>query len=292
MLQNLLVVNYTGWEKEIPFHIHLGASPQLEEMNNIVTQFKWLQGTKDVYMQEKNIVLRSMWLDSIGSITKNASPNTLILIFEDDIQISESYFQCLLILINTYDRNPKCRNSNLVGFSPIPVRIIEMSKPNYRYLQKNYMSRACVWPGSWNRFMIDFMYARGLVMMYPNLPGEMGFATTLHEDGMTVWKKTNKAKDPRDADLVSSIFLLKDTGVFPSYTDLATFGLHMQPSTVEDLMFEGVAFSHNITKSWRFQKCGALHSRWAPSGVDFSLSVKEAQLCVANPHSSVFTISS
>ena len=51
-------------------------------------------------------------------------------------------------------------------------------------------SRASTWPRSWKRFMIDFMYGRGDVMLYPNAPADpasryasLSFSTTYMERG-------------------------------------------------------------------------------------------------------------
>jgi hypothetical protein len=44
-------------------------------------------------------------------------------------------------------------------------------------------SRSNVWPRSWKRFLIDFMYGRGLVMLYPNLNEQRAFSTTYMERG-------------------------------------------------------------------------------------------------------------
>ena len=44
-------------------------------------------------------------------------------------------------------------------------------------------SRSNVWPRSWKRFLIDFMYGRGYVMLYPNLNDQRAFSTTYMEHG-------------------------------------------------------------------------------------------------------------
>ena len=44
-------------------------------------------------------------------------------------------------------------------------------------------SRSNVWPRSWKRFLIDFMYGRGYVMLYPNLADQRAFSTTYMERG-------------------------------------------------------------------------------------------------------------
>ena len=53
-------------------------------------------------------------------------------------------------------------------------------------------SRSNVWPRSWKRFLIDFMYGRGLAMLYPNLRLQRSFSTTFMERG------GHSAKDGRE----------------------------------------------------------------------------------------------
>ena len=44
-------------------------------------------------------------------------------------------------------------------------------------------ARCNTWARSWKRFLIDFMYGRGLVMLYPSFDNERCFATTYMERG-------------------------------------------------------------------------------------------------------------
>lgn len=59
-------------------------------------------------------------------------------------------------------------------------------------------ARCNVWPRSWKRFLIDFMFARGLVMLYPSLSKERCFSTTYMERG------GHSGKDGRDEAIASS----------------------------------------------------------------------------------------
>jgi len=60
--------------------------------------------------------------------------------------------------------------------------------------------RSNSWARSWKRFMVDFMYGRGYVMIYPNLPLGAGWATTKHLFGEHVAVE-HVHKDPRVAPL-------------------------------------------------------------------------------------------
>ena len=59
-------------------------------------------------------------------------------------------------------------------------------------------ARCNVWPRSWKRFLIDFMFARGLVMLYPSFSKERCFSTTYMERG------GHSGKDGRDEAIASS----------------------------------------------------------------------------------------
>jgi hypothetical protein len=110
-------------------------------------------------------------------------------------------------------------------------------------------ARSNVWPKSWKRFMVDFMYGRGSVMLYPCIPGEQGFATALQESGEHVnTRKRFSPQNPRVSELVQG-FDLPSMGFLPAYGDLAVFGLFLKPSTREQLAFEGTKFLNSVWNS-------------------------------------------
>ena len=55
--------------------------------------------------------------------------------------------------------------------------------------------RSNVWPYSWKKHLIEFMYANGFVMAYPNLPVESGYATSRCLEGVHTY--ATKAPTPR-----------------------------------------------------------------------------------------------
>jgi hypothetical protein len=233
LLNQLEKSNYRGWNTPIPLHIHLDGGA-LQEVVTIVNEFEWTHGVKLINDRKENVGLREMWLSSIGSASKIAGGNTLMIVFEDDMSISVDYFQWLLAVVDAYGRNPHCRDANLMGFSLSPIRVEEMRKPFKRWnasaviqdgrnaylstvpgswgaaywsdkwnefaefidvrmkppyydVQAEHLepsqkykydelrltpkelfipdSRSNVWPKSWKRFMVDFMYVRGLLMV-------------------------------------------------------------------------------------------------------------------------------
>lgn len=118
--------------------------------------------------------------------------------------------------------------------------------PGYLYVPR---ARSNVWPKSWKRFMVDFMYARGYVMMYPCLPQQRGLATALQENGEHVVQSTNK--NARVADLVREAELdWPNMGTLPPYGELAVFDLFLQTSTKEEVARDGAKFMDSV-----YQKC-------------------------------------
>jgi hypothetical protein len=184
-------------------------------------------------------------------------------------------------------------------------------------------ARSNVWPKSWKRFMVDFMYGRGLVMMYPNLPGQQGFATALQETGQHIGKKQISVKDPRVADLLDSLSLknqeilfdrldaqeyprvtdllvhwdLPMLGNLPTYGDLAVFGLFLQPTTHEQLADEGIKFLQGVSEICT-KGCAALIRSWARPGIPIASRPEDGDekspppICVADLYTSASTASS
>ena len=121
-------------------------------------------------------------------------------------------------------------------------------------------SRSNVWPRSWKRFMVDFMYARGLLMLYPCLDDEKGLATTLALSGehvessirsirsdSGVWApaESDFARNARVAPLAERQDL--QARLRPRYGDLAVLGLHLNPRTREELALDGAAFFRSVS---------------------------------------------
>ncbi|KAL1524388.1 hypothetical protein AB1Y20_019283 [Prymnesium parvum] len=130
-------------------------------------------------------------------------------------------------------------------------------------------SRSNVWPRSWKRFMIDFMFGRGYVMLYPSLRRQKAFSTTYMERG------GHSAKDGkeeaieigslrRDVDPLKTVQLqqLHDFATvcrrfhdLPPYHALPSFDLYHRRTALELLVSRGFAFTENI-RWW-----GALRAR-------------------------------
>ncbi|KAH0641178.1 hypothetical protein KY290_037343 [Solanum tuberosum] len=55
-------------------------------------------------------------------------------------------------------------------------------------------SRTNGWQASWKKFLIDMMYLRGYVSLYPNFPSQMSFSTNHMEPGAHIAAKNNVVK--------------------------------------------------------------------------------------------------
>jgi len=116
-------------------------------------------------------------------------------------------------------------------------------------------SSSNAWTGSWKRFLVDFMYGCGLVMMYPNLDGENALATTLGLKSVPNRTSDSRIKAPTralwqrvprvapllkgDMDLVSHLML-------PDFSSLQVLDLFMQLSTYQDLTKTAARFLSGV----------------------------------------------
>lgn len=362
LFKALKKANYSGWEQPIPLYIHTdgGAS---EEVMEKAKRFQWRHGPKYLDMRSENIGLRNMWLTSIGKAARDAGENnTLILVFEDDIQISSVYFQWLLKMIDRYAPNRSCRNADLVGFSLSPIVFQEIYYPFTPWdpdmeIQKNeypllnttrhsaYLStlpsswgaaywsdhwnrfddfvkertkpshynitaeQATIivpadltpsyfhipnaapnrWTKSWKRFMIDFMYAQGKVMLYPNLPGSKAFANARQDDGEHGFGWEKAKKSPYEAELVEVTDWLEWNGenpLLPPYHDLMAFGLDHKLYSRELLVALGTDHLNRIATTCK--DCFDLLMSWARPGWTISSGSQEPYptICVLDMYMS------
>jgi hypothetical protein len=102
------------------------------------------------------------------------------------------------------------------------------------------LSRSNVWPRSWRRFMLDYMYGRGMTMLYPNLARQRSFSTTYMERGGHSGKDGSTEEVPthalrQDIDPLKTVPLLAALEIsevhrrlerLPPLESLPTFDLH------------------------------------------------------------------
>ena len=126
-------------------------------------------------------------------------------------------------------------------------------------------SRSNVWPRSWKRFLIDFMYGRGYVMLYPNLREQSAFSTTYMERGDHT-AKDGLSESVQSHDLRSDVDPLKTTPLvtseslseavaalggldgeaLPDLAELPVFDIHHRRRTRSALVAQGFAFTENV----------------------------------------------
>lgn len=142
--------------------------------------------------------------------------------------------------------------------------------------QELYIPNGCrsnVWPQSWKRFMVDFMFARGTLMLYPSLPGERAFASTLQLSGSHVSAKKDskeageeeagdsEIRDPLEEDMernprVAPLLeakrgVLKDL-YFPPFDELVVLDLFLEPATRKSVLEAGAAFLSGVAAHREF----------------------------------------
>ena len=121
-------------------------------------------------------------------------------------------------------------------------------------------ARSNVWPRSWKRFMIDFMYGRGYVMLYPNLNNQRAFSTTYMERGGHSGKD-GKVEEMQASELRNEVdplktvplltradvnLLAQQMATIPAYDYLPVFDIYHQPSNRKALVSHGFAFTEGV----------------------------------------------
>ena len=147
---------------------------------------------------------------------------------------------------------PRTARTVLTRVVAVDGRAQALSLPN---------ARSNVWPRSWKRFMIDFMYGRGYLMIYPNLREQRAFSTTYMERGDHTGKDGKKenlesSKLRTDIDKTKTTSLIgepdKDELVsifatLPPIHEAPLFDLHHWRRASRDmLVWEGFAFTENV----------------------------------------------
>lgn len=110
-------------------------------------------------------------------------------------------------------------------------------------------SRSNAWPRSWKRFMIDFGYGRGYVMLYPNLAGGEGLATSLQLSGEHTPAAGKQWVNPRTAPIATDVRALRLEVPLPHVSELPVMGLHCEHTTLHALAKQGDAFLRVIASA-------------------------------------------
>eukprot|EP00908_Phaeocystis_cordata_P024188 Transcript_6660.p1 GENE.Transcript_6660~~Transcript_6660.p1 ORF type:complete len:1184 (-),score=466.87 Transcript_6660:386-3937(-) len=121
------------------------------------------------------------------------------------------------------------------------------------------------WRNSWRKHMVEYMYANGYVMAYPNLPDNRGYATSMFLDGARDAADTlsrlaltqtsvSVLDDPRPTIHDERIApLSKRLLAFePVWRQWPVLDLHMRPSSLNKLAAAGITYTEDLPEAWSF----------------------------------------
>ncbi|CAK9165196.1 unnamed protein product [Ilex paraguariensis] len=127
------------------------------------------------------------------------------------------------------------------------MRFTENAKQNPVQIPK---SRTNGWQASWKKFLIDMMYLRGYVSLYPNFPNQTSFSTNHMEPGAHISAKDNVVKhDKSDFEVP----LLKEdfrtflpNGKLPPASKLPSLNLFNQAVSLKGLKAAGAKLGQDV----------------------------------------------
>ncbi|XP_057479617.1 uncharacterized protein LOC130766908 [Actinidia eriantha] len=127
------------------------------------------------------------------------------------------------------------------------MRFTENAKQNPVQIPK---SRTNGWQASWKKFLIDMMYLRGYVALYPNFPNQASFSTNHMEPGAHIAARDNAVKhDKSDFEVP----LLKDDfrkflpgGKLPPASKLPSLNLFNRVVSLKELKAVGANLGEDV----------------------------------------------
>ncbi|RZC76954.1 hypothetical protein C5167_001079 [Papaver somniferum] len=127
------------------------------------------------------------------------------------------------------------------------MRFTEDAKTNPVQIPK---SRTNGWQASWKKFLIDMMYLRGYVSLYPNFPNQASFSTNHMEPGAHISAKDNVLKHKIED---FEVPLLKDDfrgflpgGKLPPASRLPSINLFNQAVSLKGLKAAGAKLKQDV----------------------------------------------
>lgn len=129
------------------------------------------------------------------------------------------------------------------------MRFTENAKENPVQIPK---SRTNGWQASWKKFLIDMMYLRGYVSLYPNFPNQASFSTNHMEPGAHISAKDNVVRhDKGDFEVP----LLKEDfrnflpgGKLPPASRIPSLNLFNQPLSLKGLKAAGAKLGQDVLR--------------------------------------------
>lgn len=126
-------------------------------------------------------------------------------------------------------------------------RFTEDAKENPVQIPK---SRTNGWQASWKKFLIDMMYLRGYVSLFPNFPNQASFSTNHMEPGAHISAKDNVVKHNKED---FEVPLLRDDftrilpgGKLPPAAKLPVLNLFNQPMSLRAIKSAGAKLGQDV----------------------------------------------
>ncbi|KAL2902826.1 Elongation factor 4, partial [Bienertia sinuspersici] len=127
------------------------------------------------------------------------------------------------------------------------MRFTEDPKKNPVQIPK---SRTNGWQASWKKFLIDMMYLRGYVSLYPNFPNQASFSTNHMEPGAHISAKDNSLKHDKsdfEVPLLADDFRnYLPNGKLPSASRLPSLNLFNQAVSLKGLKAAGAKLRMDV----------------------------------------------
>ncbi|KAH6827986.1 glycosyltransferase family protein 2 [Perilla frutescens var. hirtella] len=146
------------------------------------------------------------------------------------------------------------------------TRFTEDAKANPVQIPK---SRTNGWQASWKKFLIDMMYLRGYVSLYPNFPNQASFSTNHMEPGAHISAKDNVVKHDKtdfEVPLMKQDFrTLLPNGKLPSASKLPSLNLFNQALSLKGLKAAGAKLGQDVLECNAAQIVMVNHQTGLPS---------------------------
>ncbi|OIT34907.1 PREDICTED: uncharacterized protein LOC109244079 [Nicotiana attenuata] len=146
------------------------------------------------------------------------------------------------------------------------MRFTEDAKQNPVQIPK---SRTNGWQASWKKFLIDMMYLRGYVSLYPNFPNQTSFTTNHMEPGAHIAAKENVVKHNKadfEVPLLKEDFKnLLPNGKMPPVSKLPSLNLFNQPVSLKGLKAAGAKLGKDVIQCSPMEIVAVHHDTGLPS---------------------------
>ncbi|KAG6468723.1 uncharacterized protein LOC122034877 [Zingiber officinale] len=145
------------------------------------------------------------------------------------------------------------------------ARFTEDAKQNPVQIPK---SRTNGWQASWKKFLIDMMYLRGYVSLYPNFPDQASFSTNHMEPGAHISAKENIVNHKKmdfEVPLMTDDFThLLPAGKMPPASKLPVINLFNQAVSLKGLKAAGAKLGQDVISCTGGEVVGVDHGTGLP----------------------------